>query len=119
MSIPEEFNEFIPKDRRQTYSIGGDGRHYERLGPGFAGALFHPSIIHRPAGHISERMCHPGEVFCYLIAGQLEYHLGDAIHILSAGDTIHHDTSKPHFSRVLGATGSSELWLGTKPTAGH
>ncbi len=115
MSMPEEFSEFVAKDRRQTYTIGNGGRRYERLGPGFAGALLHPSIIYRPAGHESERMCHPGEVFCYLIAGRLEYHLGDEVYFLSAGDTIHHDTSKPHFSRVIGETGSTELWVGTRP----
>ena len=116
VSVPEEFMEYVNKDRRQTYSIGASGRLYEKLGPGFAGALFYPSIVHRPPGHMSERMCHPGEVFCYLMAGRIEYHLDGSIHVLSAGDTIHHDTSKPHFSKVLGETGSTELWISTRPT---
>ena len=116
VQVREEFNEYIPKDRRQTYAIGEDRRLYEKLGPGFAGALIYPSIIHRPPGHMSERMCHDGEVFCYLISGEIEYHLGDKVHILTAGDTIHHDTSKPHYSRVLGDTETVELWISTTPS---
>jgi quercetin dioxygenase-like cupin family protein len=88
------------------------------LGPGFAGALFYPSIIHRPAGHVSEKMCHKGEVFCYLLSGRLEYHLDGEVHLMSAGDTIHHDTSKPHYSKVLGDEGSVEMWVSTRPVKG-
>lgn len=115
VSVPEEYIEYVRKDRRQTYALGVNGRFYEKLGPGFSGALLYPCIVHRPAGHMSEKMCHEGESFCYLISGQLEYHLGDEVHILSSGDTIHHDTSKPHYSIVLGDTEAVELWVNTTP----
>ena len=115
LSVREEYSEYIQKDKRQTYSLGLNGILYEKLGPGFAGALFYPSIIHRPPGHVSERMCHAGEVFCYLMEGQIEYHLGDDVHILSAGDTIHHDTSKPHYSRVISDTETVEMWVSSTP----
>lgn len=118
LSVPEEFSEYIQKDNRQTYSLGTNGRRYEKLGPGFAGALFYPSIIHRPAGHVSEKMRHDGEVFCYLLSGRLEYHLDGEVHMMSAGDTIHHDTSKSHFSKVLGDEGSVEMWVSTRPVKG-
>lgn len=112
--VKEDFREFIPRDRRQTYSI--DNRHYERLGPGFPGALFYPLIVHRPPGHESEHMCHSGEVFCSLIAGEMEYHLDGEVYRMTAGDTIHHSTDKPHFSRVLGDTETTELWVSTTPS---
>ncbi|KAE9630054.1 helix-turn-helix domain-containing protein [Parasedimentitalea maritima] len=115
LSVPEELSEYTPKDKRQTYSLGTAGRLYEKLGPGFAGSLLYSSIIHRPPGHISEKMQHDGEVFCYLLSGQLEYHLGDEIFVVSPGDTIHHDTSKPHFSKVLSDTEAVELWVCTSP----
>lgn len=115
LSVREDYSEYIQKDKRQTYSLGLNGRLYERLGPGFAGALFHPSIIHRPPGHVSEKMCHAGEVFCYLMEGQVEYHLGDEVHIMSAGDTIHHDTSKPHYSKVISDTETVEMWVSSTP----
>lgn len=118
LSVPEEFSEYIPSDKRQTYSLGTRGRRYEKLGPGFAGALFYPSIIHRPVGHVSEKMCHKGEVFCYLLSGRLEYHLDGDVHLMSAGDTIHHDTSKPHYSKVLSDEGSVEMWVSTRPVKG-
>ncbi|SLN36016.1 helix-turn-helix domain-containing protein [Ruegeria meonggei] len=115
LSVPEVYSEFVPKDQRQTYSLGTRGRFYEKLGPGFAGALFHPQIVHRPAGHVSEKMCHDGEAFCYLLSGQLEYHLGKGIFIMSPGDVIHHDTSTRHYSVVLGENEAVELWVTTSP----
>lgn len=115
LSVPEVFSQYVAKDSRQTYSLGTRGRFYEKLGPGFAGALFHPQIVHRPPGHVSERMCHTGEAFCYLLSGQLEYHLGDQVHIMSPGDVIHHDTSTRHYSIVLGETEAVELWVTTSP----
>ncbi|AFO89456.1 cupin domain-containing protein (plasmid) [Phaeobacter inhibens] len=115
LSVDEEFREYIHKDNRHTYALGVNGRLYEKLGPGFSGALCYPSIIHRPPGHVSEKMCHEGEVFCYLISGQLEYHLGDAVHIMSPGDTVHHDCSKPHYSIVLSDEEAVELWVSTMP----
>ncbi|WP_298849141.1 XRE family transcriptional regulator [uncultured Ruegeria sp.] len=115
LSVPEVFTQYVARDGRQTYSLGTRGRYYEKLGPGFAGALFHPQIVHRPPGHVSEKMCHTGEAFCYLMSGQLEYHLGDQIFIMSPGDVIHHDTSTRHYSVVLGETEAVELWVTTSP----
>lgn len=115
LSVDEGFRAYIPKDQRQTYALGVNGRSYEKLGPGFSGALCYPSIIHRPPGHVSEQMCHPGEVFCYLMSGTLEYHLGDAVHHMQAGDTIHHDTATPHYSIVTSDAESVELWVSTMP----
>ncbi|MES0825064.1 helix-turn-helix domain-containing protein [Ruegeria sp. SCP11] len=115
LSVPEVFSEYVPHDGRQTYSLGMRGRFYEKLGPGFAGALFHPQIVHRPPGHVSEKMCHDGEAFCYLLSGQLEYHLGDQVFIMSPGDVIHHDTMVRHYSVVLGEIEAVELWVTTSP----
>lgn len=115
LSVPEVFSEYVPRDGRQTYSLGTRGRFYEKLGPGFAGALFHPQIVHRPPGHVSEKMCHSGEALCYLMSGQLEYHLGDKVFVMSPGDVIHHDTSVRHYSIVLGEVEAVELWVTTSP----
>lgn len=115
LSVPEAYQPFQAQDQRQTYSLGDAGRYYEKLGPGFSGALFYPCIIHRPANHVSERMQHEGEVFCYLLAGRLRYHLSDQIYEMKAGDSIHHDTRHPHYSEVIGEGGSTELWVSSTP----
>ncbi len=115
LSVPETYSEFIQKDRRQSYALGTAGRFYEKLGPGFPGALMHSQIIHRPPGHESEKMCHDGEVFCYLLSGQVEYHLEGAVFVMGPGDVIHHNTAKPHFSRVVSDEESVELWVSTTP----
>ncbi len=115
LSVPEGFSEYVPHDKRQAFALGTAGRIYEKLGPGFPGALLYSQIIYRPAGHQSERMCHEGEVFFYLMSGEVEYHLAGAVFTMSPGDALHHDTSKPHFSRVLGEEESVELWVSTTP----
>ncbi|MBG6177948.1 transcriptional regulator with XRE-family HTH domain [Labrenzia sp. EL_208] len=115
LKVPEPYMEYVPKDSRQTYVLGKSKRLYEKLGPGFPGALTYPCIIHRPPGHVSEHMQHEGEVFCYLLSGSLEYHLGNRVFIMTPGDSIHHDTSKPHFSKVLGDEESVELWVSSTP----
>jgi len=115
IKVPEPYMEYVPKDSRQTYVLGKSKRLYEKLGPGFPGALTYPCIIHRPPGHVSEHMQHEGEVFCYLLSGSLEYHLGNKVFIMTPGDSIHHDTSKPHFSKVLGDEESVELWVSSTP----
>lgn len=115
IKVPEPFSEYVAKDNRQTYVLGKSKRLYEKLGPGFPGALTYPCIIHRPPGHVSEHMQHEGEVFCYLLEGSLEYHLGDKVFIMSPGDTIHHNTNKPHYSKVLGDQESVELWVSSAP----
>jgi len=115
LSVPEPFSEFLPKSGRPTYRLGKAGRFYEKLGPGFPGALSYPCIIHRPAGHVSERMSHEGEVFCYLLEGKLEYHLDGKKFIMRPGDSIHHDTKKLHYSKVLGDEESVELWVSSTP----
>ncbi len=115
LKVPEPYMEYVPKDSRHTYVLGKSKRLYEKLGPGFPGALTYPCIIHRPSGHVSEHMQHEGEVFCYLLSGSLEYHLGNKVFIMTPGDSIHHDTSKPHFSKVLGDEESVELWVSSTP----
>jgi transcriptional regulator with XRE-family HTH domain len=115
LSVPEEFSPYVSRNTRQTYSLGLNGRLYEKLGPGFPGALFYPAIIHRPPGHVSEHMCHTGEVFCHIMAGKIEYHLGGSTYVMTEGDTIHHDTTTSHYSKVISETESIELWVSSTP----
>jgi uncharacterized cupin superfamily protein len=60
-------------------------------------------------------MSHEGEVFCYLLAGEIEYHLDGEIFHMEAGDVVHHHTSKPHHSVVLGDVETKELWVSSSP----
>jgi len=119
LNVSENYEAVTKAKDRQVYSLGEAGRWYEKLGPGFSGALFYPCVIHRPPGHISERMNHRGEVFCYMIEGELEYHLGDKVHTLKPGDSIHHDTAEPHHSRVMGDKETVELWISSHPMTSH
>ena len=113
--INDSASPHIAAASRPRWGMGDVGRFYEQLGPGFAGAAFYPTIIHRPPGHVSERMQHPGEVFCYLLEGSLTYHLGEDVFHMNPGDTIHHDTRIPHHSVVTSAGESVELWVSSFP----
>lgn len=115
LSIASDSNAHLQEGKRALWGMGDTGRYYEKLGPGFEGALFYPLIVHRPPGHVSEHMKHPGEAFCYLMAGELEYHLGKDKFVVRPGDTVHHDTMVPHHSIVISATESVELWVTTQP----
>lgn len=115
LNVSETFDPVTKAHARQSYNLGKAGRWYEKLGPGFSSALFYPCIIHRPPGHRSERMCHQGEAFCYVIAGEIDYHLGGVVHHLGPGDSIHHDTNQEHFSRVTGDSETTELWISSHP----
>jgi hypothetical protein len=62
-------------------------------------------------------MKHPGEAFCYLMAGELEYHLGDedvfVVQTRGHRPPRHHDSA--HHSIVTSAGESVELWVTTLP----
>lgn len=115
LQVPEAFSPFVKSTNRSKYSLGNSGRLYEKLGPGFSGALVYPNIIHRPVGHVSEVMQHKGEAFCYLLEGQINYHLDGETHEMFPGDSIHHDTAKVHYSEVMGDRSSVELWVSSAP----
>ncbi|MFZ1511236.1 MAG: XRE family transcriptional regulator [Tabrizicola sp.] len=116
LSIVSDGHAHLQEGKRALWGMGDAGRFYEKLGHGFEGATFYPSIVHRPSGHVSEHMKHPGEAFCYLMAGELEYHLGDEVFVVKPGDTVHHDTMVPHHSIVTSAGESVELWVTTLPS---
>jgi len=115
LSIVSDGRAHLEEGKRALWGMGDAGRFYEKLGPSFEGATFYPAIVHRPPGHVSEHMKHPGEAFCYLMAGELEYHLGKDVFVMRPGDTIHHDTMTPHHSIVTSACESVELWVTTLP----
>lgn len=45
---------------------------------------------------------HGGDEFIYLLSGRMEFTLGDDKMVLSAGDSVYFNPSKPHTARALG-----------------
>jgi transcriptional regulator with XRE-family HTH domain len=44
---------------------------------------------------------HAGEEFLYLLDGRLEFHYGDQVMIMEAGDSVYYEASEPHGYLVL------------------
>ncbi len=58
-------------------------------------------------------MSHDGEDFIYLVAGTMLYEVDGVTYELSAGDTLHFDSHKPHRRTNIGSGTAIELWVGT------
>lgn len=98
---------------RQTYKIDGTSRYYEFLERGFPDAKLNACLSHVPPGHASEMMSHEGEDFVYLVAGEMLYEVDGVEYPLTAGDTLHFDSRKPHRGTNTGTETAIELWVGT------
>jgi transcriptional regulator with XRE-family HTH domain len=44
---------------------------------------------------------HAGEEFLYLLEGRLEFHYGDQVMVMEAGDSVYYEASEPHGYLVL------------------
>ncbi len=77
------------------------GYDYEILADGKPGKNMEPFIIHAP-WEISRTYTHEGEETIYVMDGQLEFHYGNEVHLMNAGDNIYFDSIVPHVGRSLG-----------------
>ena len=91
----------------------GNTRFYEFLERGFPDAKLNACLTHVLPGHASEMMTHEGEDFIYLVAGTMLYEVDAVTYELTAGDTLHFDSKKPHRRTNIGSEMAIELWVGT------
>lgn len=114
LETPREYRIATRKGEREIYDLGDARRTYESLGPGFAHAKINACLVHRPAGHVSENFIHEGEEFIYLMQGAVEYLVDGVNYRLNSGDTLHFESSKPHYS-IVGDIDVVELSICTMP----
>jgi hypothetical protein len=56
-----------------------------------------PFILTVPAGGgRSKNLAHEGEEFLRVLAGKVQFHYGDGVHELAAGDSLYFDAATPH-----------------------
>ncbi|TJZ54617.1 helix-turn-helix transcriptional regulator [Streptomyces piniterrae] len=96
------------------WTVGGAGRAMQAL------------RVHVPQRAQGELVrVHPGEEWLYVLKGRLRLVLGEAVHVLDAGDAAHFDSLTPHriaaasrggtdllFVHTLLQSGAAELCLG-------
>jgi transcriptional regulator with XRE-family HTH domain len=86
-----------PGSRRAVLSADGTVRT-ESLSDAFPGAEI--SLLLKTYSPAPERQLRPrgheGEEFVFVLSGRLKVHVGDAEHLLEAGDSIHFKSIQPH-----------------------
>lgn len=76
------------------------GYSYETLAPRKKNRSMEPFIVTlQPTKEIVDPSTHDGEEFIYVLEGQMEALVGDAIEVLSPGDAIYYDSTVPHLVR--------------------
>lgn len=70
---------------------------YESLAHGRPDRAMDPFILTVPAGGgRSKNLAHEGEEFLRVLAGKVQFHYGDGVHELAAGDSLYFDAATPH-----------------------
>lgn len=104
---------------RVSYSVPGADVSYERISTVFPGSQLHSVIAHEPPGHRSEPISHKGEEMFFILAGEITVEIEGERTVMSAGDTIHFDSSRVHSTWNHGTETASILWCGTMDVFGE
>jgi transcriptional regulator with XRE-family HTH domain len=99
--------------RRRTFSPVDHGQSYERLSSAFPGSQLNAVKLTLPVGYRSERVAHGGDEFVYVLAGQVQYTLGDRPFPLGPGDALHFDGRQAHRLENLGRQPARLISVGT------
>ncbi|WP_277596218.1 cupin domain-containing protein [Pseudomonas chlororaphis] len=83
--------------KRVRYTIEGQPLSYERLSSSFPGNLINAVKMNIPVGYQSELISHDGAEFSYVLAGQIVYTIEGQQYPLGVGDSVHFDSTKPHY----------------------
>jgi len=88
----------LKSSRRRSGNDSPQNYLYHSLAPEMRHKSMEPFLVAFEAGNWSDSLLyrHDGEEFIYLLAGELEFHYGEEIMILNAGDSIYYDSSESH-----------------------
>jgi transcriptional regulator with XRE-family HTH domain len=97
-------NDDLKSSRRRSGNDSPQSYLYHSLAPGMRHKSMEPFLIEFEAGDWNDSLLyrHDGEEFIYLLDGELEFHFGQEIMILKAGDSIYYDSSESHGYISLG-----------------
>jgi transcriptional regulator with XRE-family HTH domain len=105
----------LRKGERPVLRTGGIA--LERLVMAERGGLLQANIhIVEPGAASDGQIVHVGEEVGYVLAGKIELTLGEARHVLQAGDAFTFASQQPHGYRNLGRTVAKILWVNTPAT---
>jgi len=98
-------NADLKSSRRRTGNDSPQSYLYHSLAPGMRHKSMEPFLVEFEAGDWNDSLLykHDGEEFIYLLTGELEFHYGQEIMALKAGDSIYYDSSESHGYISLGS----------------
>lgn len=111
--IEEEKQKFVlqrgdglKSSRRRSGNDSPQNYLYHSLAPGLRLKSMEPFLVEFESSEWSDTLLyrHDGEEFIYLLEGELEFHYGEEIMILLAGDSIYYDSSESHGYVSVGST---------------
>ncbi len=95
----------------------GTGIRLERIIPHSQDHILQCNIhIIEPGGSSEDHIQHVGEEMGYVLDGELELFLDDAVYHLGANDSFHFNSMRRHAYRNPGTTQTRILWANTPPT---
>ncbi|MBO6727274.1 MAG: helix-turn-helix transcriptional regulator [Rhizobiaceae bacterium] len=98
LSQPDGGQPHTRHDQRPVYAVQANGLQYERLSARFPGNVLNSVIVHEPPGMRSEPIRHEGEEMFFILKGSITIEVEDEVTVLSAGDSIHFDSTRRHSS---------------------
>jgi transcriptional regulator with XRE-family HTH domain len=103
-------------DEGELEEVAATGYFWRHLGGG--APLDRMEVFHlvfpREKG-MATMVSHPGQEHCYVLAGEIIFHVGDAQYRLKAGDGIFIDSQQPHRAENAGRTKAHVLMSVAKP----
>ncbi|WP_096187112.1 cupin domain-containing protein [Evansella halocellulosilytica] len=84
------------KGERKSFRIDGSPAKYIRLSGNFSTRTLEPLLVVLDPGATDRMFQHSGEEVHYILEGEVEYTIDDDVHKLSAGDSIHFPSERPH-----------------------
>lgn len=95
----------LRSSRRRSGNDSPQNYLYHSLAPGMRHKSMEPFLVEFETGGWDDSLLyrHEGEEFIYLLEGELEFHYGQEIMSLKAGDSIYYDSSEAHGYISLGS----------------
>jgi mannose-6-phosphate isomerase-like protein (cupin superfamily) len=109
----------VRSDARETFRFEGSSIAYALLSTSFPERKLESLLVQIDPVDGSlpsdEFRSHPGEEFAYVLEGTLRLWIGDEIHDLSPGDSVHFESTVTHRLENPGDSPTAALWVLTPP----
>jgi transcriptional regulator with XRE-family HTH domain len=100
----------VRREERPDFRHPISGQIYQQLMRTWNGRMNAALYSLRP-GEETQRMSHAGEEFAFVLAGEIEYRVGNRSYRMAAGDSLYFDCFETHCVVNVGTTDASWIWV--------